>query len=425
MKYTLPRRVAREVGGRGRSDSVEVAPMKNRTPSPGKVAASSVLPAMDASWPLDAPPLAAIVREYGPLVRGTARACGVRSADVPDCAQIVWGRLLTAVADRRADPRGKLGAWLIKTTTRVAMDLRAKSCTTREVLMPEGGLQSVANGCMVGDHVAEALDSEVLVCHVLETLPEPQRQMFVLAFLEEVPMETIIEQLDLSVSTAYARRDAARKAFAREWEAMKLGGAAAVAAFALFSVEELVAAWRASAITLEGIGVDFSQWSSEPVGPVSAGPESVARAANVAARAARRGASLLRGWQNVAGAALLVLVGPDVYPALRASLATASSPAVAVAMAEPSTVTVRDVHQPSAPLSQAKASSARPPEAPSRPPRSEIQTKLLRNARGLLDGHQPGKALALLARVTAPDLAETRDELRARALKEQAGATRP
>jgi hypothetical protein len=53
----------------------------------------------------------------------------------------------------------------------------------------------------------------------------------------------------------------------------------------------------------------------------------------------------------------------------------------------------------------------------SAPPRSsELQTKLLANARAMVNGHQPTKALALLSRVTAPDLAEERDGLRELAL---------
>jgi hypothetical protein len=46
----------------------------------------------------------------------------------------------------------------------------------------------------------------------------------------------------------------------------------------------------------------------------------------------------------------------------------------------------------------------------------------LDNARALLANHQPTKALALLARVTAPALVEARDGLRALALAQQAAA---
>jgi hypothetical protein len=55
----------------------------------------------------------------------------------------------------------------------------------------------------------------------------------------------------------------------------------------------------------------------------------------------------------------------------------------------------------------------------------EIQTRLLANARALLRTAQPAEALVLLARVTAPDLAEERDELRARALGQLRDAGQP
>ncbi len=402
--------------------------MNNRKPAPGKIARPPVLGVMDAAgWPLDAPPFAAIVHSYGGLVHRTAQASGVRPADVTDCAQIVWGRLWAAVVDGRADPRGHLGGWLIRTTTRVSMDFCAKHYAKREVLAPDGDLEAVMDPRIAGDHVTEALDVDALACRVLDKLSPEQQEMFLLAFVEQVPMPKIIEHLDIGKSAAYARREAARKAFAREWEAVKLGGAAAVAAFALFSVEELLAAWRASRIMPEGLGEVFSHPLVEPVGPDSAGPESTVRVATTVASAARASASLLGGWQNVAGAALLVLVGPDVYPRLHPLPdAMTSSRGDTVAIAEPSAVTVSDVPRPLALLSQAPIPSARPtPVPPSRLPRAEIQTELVDSARALLDAHQPRKALALLARVTAPDLAAARDELRARALRDQAGATHP
>jgi hypothetical protein len=62
---------------------------------------------------------------------------------------------------------------------------------------------------------------------------------------------------------------------------------------------------------------------------------------------------------------------------------------------------------------------------PSAPAPSEIQTRLLINARALINGHQPAKALALLSRVTAPDLAEERDGLRELALAQLPDAGKP
>jgi len=61
----------------------------------------------------------------------------------------------------------------------------------------------------------------------------------------------------------------------------------------------------------------------------------------------------------------------------------------------------------------------------SAPPASETETSLVESARALLGKHQPSKALALLARVTAPDLAEERDALRRRALGQLWDAAQP
>jgi hypothetical protein len=62
---------------------------------------------------------------------------------------------------------------------------------------------------------------------------------------------------------------------------------------------------------------------------------------------------------------------------------------------------------------------------PTAAPPSEIQTRLLANARQSLKSREPAKALALLARLTVPDLAMERDALRRQALAQLQDAGPP
>jgi hypothetical protein len=117
----------------------------------------------------------------------------------------------------------------------------------------------------------------------------------------------------------------------------------------------------------------------------------------------------LTTWQIGLGALLVGVATAGLMATLRPAGAAPAPPAT-VTLPGPSHATPA---YPSA-IDPAPLPPGRGPAEVKRsaPAPSEIQTRLLDNARALVNGHQPANALALLARVTAPDLAEERDDLR-------------
>jgi RNA polymerase sigma factor (sigma-70 family) len=383
------------------------------------------------TWPSGAPPFPDLVRAYTLLVCRTARRCGVPPVDVDDCAQKVIHRFYRAILDGRLDasrPRG-IGGWLKKTTRSVARDFLALAHTQHESLTTTGVLDRTAGADHPENRMAENIDVHEVIDRILDKLPPEQREVFVMSDLEDTPMDEILDELKIPSSTAYSRLKAARATFAREWKAMQTSGAV-VAPLALLTLHELIAAEH----TIPDVPQDFVDELLRRLGEelgqdFLTGPASGAVAAGISAKlgaaagAAKAAGVTLTTWQIGLG---ILLVGIAA-----ASLTAALRPAGA-APAPPTTITAH-VLSPVTPAPSPAINSAHVPpggaltEAKlSAPPRSsEIQTKLLVNARALVNGHKPATALALLSRVTASDLAEERDDLRQLALAQLSDAGQP
>jgi RNA polymerase sigma factor (sigma-70 family) len=382
------------------------------------------------TWPPDAPPFDDLVRAYDLLVCRSARRWGIRPVDVPDCAQEVLLRFYRAIVDRRLDvsrPKG-IGGWLKKTTRTVARDILALKRTRYEILTTTGAIGRVAGTHNPEDRMAEAADVHEVIDRILDKLPQKQREVFVMSDLEDTPMDEILEELKIPKATAYARLKAAREAFAREWTAMQTGGAV-VAPLALLSVHELIAAEHTIADVPPGFTDELLRRLGEELGQDFLGPGSggavaagVGAKLGAAAAAAKAGGITLTVWQIGLGVLLVGIAGAGLTAALRPASAEPGPPA-AVTLHAPSPA----APAPPPPMSQAPLPSGGAPAdvKSSAPPSSEIQTRLLDNARAMLSNHQPAKALALLARVTAPELVEQRDTLRRLAFAQQPDAGQP
>jgi RNA polymerase sigma factor (sigma-70 family) len=374
-------------------------------------------------WPPGAPPLADLVREYASLIHRTARRRGVRAADVPDCAQGVILRFHRAIVAGRLDasrPAG-LGGWLIKTTSSVARDFLRLRRHRHEALMSPETIEREETRDQE-ERMSEAVDVHNAVDQILPKMTPEQREVFVMVDLEDTPMEEALKELPFGRTVAYEHLNAARATFRREWTAMQKAGTVA-ASIAALTVEELIAAEHVIADVPPSYIDDILRRLGEQLGEdFLAGPASdtaVAAGAKLGTGATRAATWKVAVGVLVAGAAgatlLAALRSPGAGPSPAPTAAVLQAPpGSAPAMATPTSPAVDSVDAPRQGSGTAHALPLPPPTA--------VQTTLVDNARSLLDKHQPAKALPLLARVTAPELADERDQLRALAFRQQAAA---
>jgi RNA polymerase sigma-70 factor (ECF subfamily) len=368
------------------------------------------------TWPPGAPPFRDLVRAYERLIHRAARRWGIRDADVDDCAQRVLDRFYRAIVTRRLDVsrRAGVGGWLEKTARSVARDFRRYRREEDEILVTNDALDRVVGSDNPEGRMAEAMDVHDVVDRILDKMPWEQREVFVMVDLEDTPMGEVLDELKIPSGTAYSRLAAARATFAREWEAMQKGGTVG-GALALLSVGELIAAEHVLPDVPPGFTDEMLRRLGAELGQDFLGPAggTVGAGLGVAAVAAKASGITLTAWQIGLGVLLVGLAGAGLMAALR--------PAGA-APAPPAAVMLQEVIPP-APTSPPTIDPRPPPPGvpagvkSSAPPLIEGQTRLLASARELLKDHQPAKALSLLARVTAPDLAEERQELRRLALE--------
>jgi RNA polymerase sigma factor (sigma-70 family) len=304
--------------------------------------------------------------------------------------------------------------WLRKTTRSVARDLRALCRREHEILAPPGALDRVGGTDDPEGRMAEGMDVHDIVDLILDELPQEQREVFVMHDLEDTPMEEVATELDIPVPTAYYRLNAARAVFAREWKARQESGTVP-ASLAVLTVAELIAAEHVLSDVPPAYTDELLRRLGEQLGEDFLGQAGgvVAAGAGTAAAAAKAGGITLTVWQVGMGVLLAGLAGAGLMAALRPAGAMSPPPAVVVLQDPPSL----PAPEPSPTLDPAPAPPGGTGDArPSAPLPSEVQTRLLSSARQLLDGHDPARALSLLGRVTAPDLAEERDDLRRFAL---------
>lgn len=150
--------------------------------------------------------LGAVYRENVRYVWRCVRHLGVREADVEDITHevfLVIGRKLSSF-----EGRSSLKTWIYGITLRVCGDHRKKASTRREVAVAEH-----PDATSPDDPHDEAARSHLrlrLQRH-LDALSLPQREVFVLYELEELPMKEVAEIVGVPLQTAYSRLHAARE----------------------------------------------------------------------------------------------------------------------------------------------------------------------------------------------------------------------
>jgi RNA polymerase sigma-70 factor (ECF subfamily) len=161
---------------------------------------------------------AAVYDEAFPWVFRAARRLGVPSSALDDVAQDVFVIVHRKLAT--LDAPGSLRAWVYGITLRVVRDRRRSARRHPEQPIDDYELASLRSDD--SDPQSSALRREALesLLRVLDALPEEQREVFVLAELEELTAPEIAEATGTNANTVYSRLRAARKTF--EAEALRL-----------------------------------------------------------------------------------------------------------------------------------------------------------------------------------------------------------
>lgn len=161
--------------------------------------------------PASVPPFESVYETYFPYVWRSVQRLGVSDGAVDDVVQEVF-----MVVHRRLgefEGRSTLKTWLYGIALRVARAHRAKNRASREA-SPAAIDHARAPDTARPDERAERVEAARVVNMLLASLDDDQREVFVLAELEELPAPEIAEALDVKLNTVYSRLRLARAAFA-------------------------------------------------------------------------------------------------------------------------------------------------------------------------------------------------------------------
>ncbi|MET0386425.1 MAG: sigma-70 family RNA polymerase sigma factor [Polyangiales bacterium] len=152
---------------------------------------------------------AEIVRAHSQYVWRVLRCLGVREADIDDLCQETF-----VVVHRKwpsYEPRGALRTWIYAIALRVVSDYRKRAHRKRETLVAEP--PDVRVGAEQEQKLERREDWQLLD-HLMHTLTDDQRQVFVLFEIEELAMAEVAQVVGCPLQTAYSRLHAARKQIA-------------------------------------------------------------------------------------------------------------------------------------------------------------------------------------------------------------------
>lgn len=165
------------------------------------------------------PPITAemVFREYAPRIFHIARRMLGNDADAEDVTQDVLLQVVRKLDTFRGD--SQLSTWLHRVTVNAALAHRQKRATRQN---REGGetdedaLEAAASGGPVkrwnvapDDALLEA-EQQALIEGAIDRLPDPFRDVYVLADVEGLPNADIAEMLGMSVAAVKSRLHRAR-----------------------------------------------------------------------------------------------------------------------------------------------------------------------------------------------------------------------
>lgn len=158
---------------------------------------------------LHRPTTSEIYRLHGPFVWSTLQRFGVKVHDLDDLMQEVF-----MVVHRKLDTFDpslcKVTTWLYSIAHHVASSFLKKAYHSREVLKEDAGLDLVCADSFLPDLPLELHELEELLGRCLDAMPLDKRAIFVMAEIDEIPINDIATMLDIPVGTAHSRLHYAR-----------------------------------------------------------------------------------------------------------------------------------------------------------------------------------------------------------------------
>ncbi|HSO39377.1 MAG TPA: sigma-70 family RNA polymerase sigma factor [Labilithrix sp.] len=153
--------------------------------------------------------LSRLFDEHYDFVHHSLRRLGVHARDLEDLAHDTFVKVFENLD--RYDVARPARPWLFAFAFRLASDYRRLARHRTEL-----GADTEAIAAIVPDaeEVAVQRQGARLAETALLAIPFEQRAVFVLYELDETPMKTIAETLEIPVNTAYSRLRLAREAFA-------------------------------------------------------------------------------------------------------------------------------------------------------------------------------------------------------------------
>ena len=171
-------------------------------------------PADERGPTASAPDLSAVYEANFRYVWRCLRSLGVHDAHVDDALQDVFVVAARRLAD--FDGGAELRTWLYAIALRIARKYRDRA--RREPAPLDAARESQPELCInqSGERAALSTERLALARAVLETLSDEQREVFVLARVEQMSAPEIAAVIDIPLNTVYSRLRAARLAFEAE-----------------------------------------------------------------------------------------------------------------------------------------------------------------------------------------------------------------
>ncbi len=155
--------------------------------------------------PAKAPPFAEVYALHAAFMWRSLRRLGVREGDVEDACQEAFLVIHRKLGEFRGDA---LRAWLFAIALRVASDYRKRAHIRRELVTDDAPEQTVPE---TQTFQLDRARARMILDHILSSLDDDKRAVFVAHELEEMPMAEIAAALECPLPTAYSRLRAARE----------------------------------------------------------------------------------------------------------------------------------------------------------------------------------------------------------------------
>lgn len=158
-----------------------------------------------------------VFREYAPRIYNLARRMLGNDADAEDVTQDVLLQVVRKLDTFRGD--SQIATWLHRVTVNAALAHRAKRATRQkhetgnavdDMSTDDGPAAPLRRWNVAPDEPVLAAEQAALIEEAINRLPEPFRDVYVLADVEGLPNGEIAEMLDLSVPAVKSRLHRAR-----------------------------------------------------------------------------------------------------------------------------------------------------------------------------------------------------------------------